>query len=97
MENKINLYPNMDESAQNASQTNYTNGFNSSSIMQKILPMLLSGKTLSEVLPSMTNMPNMQNISPLLANVLSTSQSHEKSVKKIESDSIDVSHLTKLD
>lgn len=97
MENKINLYPNMDANAQNVNQTNNNIGTNNSSLLQKILPMLLSGKTLSDILPSMTNMPNMQNISPLLANVLSTSQSHEKSVKKIESDNIDVSHLTKLD
>lgn len=95
MENNFNLYPNMnmDNNANNANTNTSQQNSNNTPLLQKILPLILSGKNFSDILPTLTNMPN---INPMLANALSATQKNEKSVKKIESDKIDLSHLTKI-
>lgn len=95
MENNFNLYPNMnmDSNANNANANTSQQNSNNTPLLQKILPLILSGKNFSDILPTLTNMPN---INPMLANALSATQKNEKSTKKIESDKIDLSHLTKI-
>ncbi len=90
MENEFNIYPNTNLNNQNNEQSNSPSN---SSILQKILSMLVSGKTLTDILPSITN---LNGINPMLASVLSTTPT-KKDDKKIESDTIDISHLTKIE
>lgn len=102
MENKFNIYPNLnvDETSSSSQQNQLDNQQNQSdnSIIQKILPMLLSGKTLQDILPSLSNFSNFSNLNPMLANVLSSSNNKtQNDNKKIESDKIDLSHLTKIE
>ncbi len=96
MENNFNLYPNMnmDNNANNTNGNSTQQNSNNTPLLQKILPLILSGKNFSDILPTLTN---MQNINPMLASALSATQKNEKSTKKIESDKIDLSHLTKID
>lgn len=102
MENKFNIYPNLnvDETSSSSQQNQLGNQQNQSdnSIIQKILPMLLSGKTLQDILPSLSNFSNFSNLNSMLANVLSSSNNKtQNDNKKIESDKIDLSHLTKIE
>lgn len=102
MENKFNIYPNLnvDETSSSSQQNQLGNQQNQSdnSIIQKILPMLLSGKTLQDILPSLSNFSNFSNLNPMLANILSSSNNKtQNDNKKIESDKIDLSHLTKIE
>ena len=66
---------------------NFTAPNNANNVLYSILPMLISGKT-----PDLTAFTN-QN--PLLSSILSTSFKKEP-IKKIESDKIDVSSLSKI-
>ena len=57
--------------------------------LQKILPLLISGKNIGEILP------NMFGANPLLANIMNINK-NKKTQTKIESDTIDVSSLHKV-
>ncbi len=91
MENNFNIYANLNNDSNNSNQEQ--NNSNTTPLIQKILPLILSGKNFNEILPSLTN---IKNVNPMLANALSSVQKSEKNIKKIESDKIDLSHLTKI-
>ena len=67
---------------------NEQNDFN----IQSLLPMLLSGKNINDILPKMFN------TNPLISSLLSstTSKKSNTTTKKIESDIIDVHSLNKV-
>lgn len=96
----FNTYPNFsgDEGAQfpqtNNNLNNNTNfnntNFGDNNLMSKILPMLVSGKGINEILPS------LGGSNPLISSLLSATNKETKQDKKIESDKIDISTLYKV-
>ena len=87
--NQQNTYPHFDNV--NTSNNQNTNNGNLSSLLEKILPLLLSGKSITDILPNLTNNNLFSN--PIFSQILS-SKNNESNIK-IESDEIDVSSLTK--
>ena len=86
MQNKdIYANVNFDDVYQNK-QNNLQNNFD----IQSVLPMLLSGKNISDILPKMFG----EN--PLVSSLLNSSTKKNNMTKKIESDKIDVSSLNKV-
>ena len=81
MENK-DIYPNYKFEETTMTQNNGID-------LQKILPLLISGKNIGEILP------NMFGANPLLANIMNINK-NKKTQTKIESDTIDVSSLHKV-
>ncbi len=92
--NNQNIYPNIkfdepnitnsndDEKINTQSQTNFD--------IQKILPAIISGKGLTEILP------NLIPQNPMLSSIMSLSKSKNIKTEKIKSDIIDVSSLHKI-
>ena len=84
------IYPNFkfDEPYINNNKQNQTlfSGIN----LQSLLPSLLSGKGINDILPKI-----LKNSNPMLANIMNLSSKSENS-EKIESDKIDVNSLTKV-
>lgn len=76
------------QNSQNYSNFQNSSNFQSNDMLQKLLPMLLSGKGLNDILP------NLQTNNPLISSILNTTQ--EKDEKKLESDVIDTSSLSKI-
>ena len=79
--NQQSFYPNFNN------QTMH-NDNSQNNIIQKLLPMLISGKGLNDALSSLTNS------NPLLSSIMSINKPKED--MKIESDKIDVSSLSKI-
>ena len=84
------IYPNFkfDEPYINNNKQNQTlfSGIN----LQSLLPNLISGKGINDILPKI-----LKNSNPMLANIMNLSSKSENS-EKIESDKIDVNSLTKV-
>ena len=86
--NNQNIYPDYNE----PNNVQLSNQNNQQTIFSKLLPMLLSGKNINDILPTLLpNNPLTNN--PILTSFLTTKKSE---TKKIESDVIDISSLTKI-
>lgn len=74
-------YPNFDN--------NFSNQNNKNNLINKLLPLLISGGNITDILPSL----GVNN--PLLSSVMAM-QSPKNNINKIESDKIDISSLSKV-
>ena len=87
--NQQNTYPHFDNV--NTSNNQNANNGNLSSLLEKVLPLLLSGKSITDILPNLTSNSLFSN--PIFSQILSSK--NDQNDIKIESDKIDISSLTK--
>ena len=67
-----------------------------SSLLTQLLPLLLSGQGLKDMLPGILSSSNAGALAPMINNVLSQNTTSNKNYKKIECYMLDVSTLNKV-
>lgn len=90
----FNTYPIFNEENFNTTLNNDTKLLSKNNLVSKLLPLLISGKQIEDILPLIA--PSLAN-NPLALNILKTQSTNTKNTnKKIESDKIDLSTLYKV-
>ena len=87
---KFNTYPTFENTNSSINQNTNNNMIN------KLLPLIMSGKPINEILPQLGINTPLNN--PLISSILSNTNSQKPNSKtqKIKSDKIDVSSLYKI-